>query len=72
MTIRFYRVRDPNGELSHHSAHAFESDGLFWPTIEHHYQAQKFVGTPIGISRGVCAPAPRGDGSENGPGREER
>ncbi|MBP7961481.1 MAG: NADAR family protein [Caldilineaceae bacterium] len=46
MTIRFYRVRDPNGELSNHSAHGFELDGLFWPTIEHYYQAQKFAGTP--------------------------
>lgn len=46
MTIRFYSVRGPNGELSNHSAHGFELDGLFWPTIEHYYQAQKFASTP--------------------------
>ena len=45
MTIRFYRARDPYGELSNHSAHGFMLDGLFWPTIEHYYQAQKFAGT---------------------------
>ncbi len=46
MTIRFYRARDAYGELSNHSAHGFELDGLFWPTIEHYFQAQKFAGTP--------------------------
>lgn len=45
MTIYFYRARDPHGELSNHSAHGFVLDGLYWPTIEHYYQAQKFVGT---------------------------
>ncbi len=45
MTIYFYRVRDPYGELSNHSNHGFTLDGLYWPTIEHYYQAQKFAGT---------------------------
>lgn len=46
MTIRFYRARAAHGALSNHSLHGFELDGLYWPTIEHYYQAQKFVGTP--------------------------
>ncbi len=44
MTIRFYRAKDPFGELSNHSNHGFELDGLFWPTVEHYFQAQKFAG----------------------------
>jgi ribA/ribD-fused uncharacterized protein len=45
MTIYFYRLRDPYGELSNHSPHGFTLDGCYWPTIEHYYQAQKFAGT---------------------------
>lgn len=29
MTIRFYRARDAHGELSNHSLHGFELDGLY-------------------------------------------
>jgi ribA/ribD-fused uncharacterized protein len=45
MTIFFYRAADPYSELSNHSPHGFEMDGLYWPTIEHYYQAQKFAGS---------------------------
>lgn len=45
MTIYFYRARDACGELSNHSNHGFVLDGLYWPSIEHYYQAQKFAGT---------------------------
>jgi ribA/ribD-fused uncharacterized protein len=45
--IRFYRVGDPFGFLSNFSAHAVDIDGRIWPTSEHYFQAQKFVGTEL-------------------------
>ncbi len=44
MPISFYLSKDPYYELTNHSAHGFELDGHFWPTVEHYYQAQKFAG----------------------------
>ena len=47
MTIYFYSTREePYGCFSNFSAHGFELDGAYWPTSEHYFQAQKFVGTP--------------------------
>lgn len=47
MTIYFYSTREePYGCFSNFSAHGFELDGVYWPTSEHYFQAQKFVGTP--------------------------
>lgn len=47
MAIYFYSTREePYGCFSNFSAHGFELDGLYWPTSEHYFQAQKFVGTP--------------------------
>lgn len=43
--IRFYRVREPYGELSNFSPHPFELRGTIWTTAEHYFQAQKFAGT---------------------------
>lgn len=45
-TIRFYHSDQPWGELSNFSRHAIFIGGRVWPTVEHFYQAQKFVGTP--------------------------
>lgn len=46
MTIYFYRVSEqPYGCFSNFSPHGFQLDGLWWPTSEHYFQAQKFVGT---------------------------
>ncbi|NEN92091.1 MAG: NADAR family protein [Okeania sp. SIO3H1] len=46
MTIYFYsQLDEPYGCLSNFSPHGFELDGLWWPTSEHYFQAQKFVGT---------------------------
>jgi ribA/ribD-fused uncharacterized protein len=47
VAIYFYSTREePYGCFSNFSAHGFELDGLYWPTSEHYFQAQKFVGTP--------------------------
>ena len=57
MTIRFHRVRDPNGELSNHSAYGFELDDLFWPTFEHYYQARSLQAHPA-LTPSVRLPDP--------------
>lgn len=47
MAIIFYSVREsPYGCFSNFSAHPIEIDGKVWPTSEHYFQSQKFVGTP--------------------------
>ncbi|MCL1469646.1 NADAR family protein [Argonema antarcticum] len=46
MAIYFYSTREEYGCFSNFSAHGFELDGVYWPTSEHYFQAQKFVGTP--------------------------
>lgn len=45
MTIYFYKVNGPYGCFSNFSPHPIKLDGLSWQTVEHYYQAQKFVGT---------------------------
>lgn len=44
-TIRFYHSDQPWGELSNFSLHAVFLQDRVWSTVEHFYQAQKFVGT---------------------------
>jgi ribA/ribD-fused uncharacterized protein len=47
MPIYFYSHREePYGCFSNFPAHGFELDGLYWPSSEHYFQAQKFPGTP--------------------------
>jgi N-glycosidase YbiA len=46
MTIFFYSIKGQYGCFSNFSRHGFELDGLYWPTSEHYFQAQKFVDTP--------------------------
>jgi ribA/ribD-fused uncharacterized protein len=46
MTIYFYKVENPYGYLSNFSPHSIYLDGADWSTVEHYYQAQKFVGSP--------------------------
>lgn len=46
MTVYFYSTRSEYGCFSNFSRHGFELDGVWWPTSEHYFQAQKFVGTP--------------------------
>lgn len=46
MAIYFYSTKDkPYGCFSNFSRHGIEMDGLWWPTTEHYFQAQKFAGT---------------------------
>jgi hypothetical protein len=42
-TIYFYSKDEPFGEFSNFSAFGIEIDGLWWPTVEHYFQAQKFT-----------------------------
>lgn len=47
MAIEFYRERDrPYGCFSNFSKHSFEINRQPWQTVEHYFQAQKFLGTP--------------------------
>ncbi|BAU04596.1 MULTISPECIES: NADAR family protein [Fischerella] len=45
MTIYFYKAYEPYGCFSNFSPHSIKIDGIHWRTVEHYYQAQKFVGT---------------------------
>ncbi len=45
MTIYFYKTNDPYGCFSNFSPHSIYLDDRHWQTVEHYYQAQKFVGT---------------------------
>jgi ribA/ribD-fused uncharacterized protein len=42
--IRFFSRTDAYSELSNFSPYGFEEDGVRWPTVEHYFQAQKFIG----------------------------
>ncbi|MEW5860502.1 MAG: NADAR domain-containing protein [Cyanobacteriota bacterium] len=60
MTIYFYKVDDPYGCFSNFSPHGIHLLGQDWMTVEHYYQAQKFVGTedePL-IPAIACAKTP--------------
>jgi N-glycosidase YbiA len=45
MTIYFYKVDRPYGCFSNFSPHPIHLQAIDWPTVEHYYQAQKFIGT---------------------------
>lgn len=42
MIIGFYTKNDRFGEFSNFSPFGIEMDGLWWPSVEHYFQAQKF------------------------------
>ena len=48
MPMYFYNTRGHYGCFSNFSAHGIELDGVWWPTTEHYFQAQKFAGTDTG------------------------
>ena len=43
--ISFYVPSDEYGFLCNFSAHGFNLDNRYWPTVEHYFQAQKFSGS---------------------------
>jgi ribA/ribD-fused uncharacterized protein len=43
MTIYFYTKNDDFGEFSNFSKHGIEMDDVWWVTVEHYFQAQKFL-----------------------------
>ena len=43
MAIYFYSNSDQYGALSNFSPHGIQMDGVWWPTVEHYFQAQKFA-----------------------------
>lgn len=48
MPIYFYTPREqPYGCFSNFSRHGIAMEGVWWPTVEHYFQAHKFAGTPF-------------------------
>ena len=45
MTIYFYSPHEFYGEFSNFAPYGIEVDGAYFPTVEHYFQAQKFIGT---------------------------
>ena len=43
MTIYFYTPNDEYGCFSNFSRHGIFLDDCYWPTVEHYFQAQKFL-----------------------------
>ncbi|XZE36353.1 NADAR family protein [Pirellulaceae bacterium SH501] len=43
--INFYYIGEKYGEFSNFASFPIELDGKIWPSSEHYFQAQKFVGT---------------------------
>lgn len=58
MTIYFYKVEDPYGYFSNFSPHGIDLDDRHWQTVEHYYQAQKYVGSPNQSAIDLIAAAP--------------
>ena len=48
MAVEFYSTQDEYGAFSNFAPYPFTLDGKRWPTSEHYFQAQKFVGTKDG------------------------
>ncbi|MEO1093876.1 MAG: NADAR domain-containing protein [Cyanobacteria bacterium J06638_28] len=46
MTIYFYTTADDYGFLCNFAPYGVAFDGLYWPTVEHYFQAQKFPEFP--------------------------
>lgn len=40
--IYFFTKNDPFYELSNFAPYGFAEEGIYWPTVEHYFQAQKF------------------------------
>jgi hypothetical protein len=60
VTIFFYLPREEWGFLSNFSPHGVELDGLYFPTVEHFFQASKFAQTEPKYAEAIrCARKPR-------------
>ncbi|HSI84323.1 MAG: NADAR family protein [Candidatus Methylacidiphilales bacterium] len=57
MAIRFFGKDNPNGEFSNFAPYPFTLDDAEWPTVEHYFQAQKFL-DPIEKERVRVAASP--------------
>ena len=44
--IKFYHIHEPYYEFTNFAQYPIKLDGKQWPTTEHYFQAQKFIGTP--------------------------
>ena len=40
--IRFFTKNEDWFELSNFYPHGFEEEGIYWPSVEHYFQAMKF------------------------------
>ena len=56
--IYFYKVNAPYGCFSNFSPHPIELAGRKWATVEHYYQAHKFLGTDFEELMGQIHAAP--------------
>ena len=45
--IYFYSRNNEFFELSNFAPYGFEENGLYWATVEHYFQAQKFEGEEL-------------------------
>jgi len=45
MPIYFYSTRNKYGEFSNFAAYGIQLDDQWWATVEHYFQAQKFIDT---------------------------
>lgn len=52
MAIYFYKEFGELGYLASYSEHGFYKDGIYWKTVEHYYQAQKFE--DVEIRKKIC------------------
>lgn len=48
--IKFYRNNDSYGYLSNFSPYGFTLSDHFWPTVEHYFQAAKFLDQTVRLS----------------------
>ena len=46
MPIKFYSKTQAYPSLSNFSSHGFTLEGVYWPTVEHYFQAMKFPDNP--------------------------
>lgn len=47
MSIDFYKEFGPYGYLANYSPHGFYKDEIYYPTVEHYYQSEKFADPEI-------------------------